>query len=44
VEIGKENVQTLTEIAGLGAPEPSLPAGMLLAASLVLGFTRRRIR
>lgn len=44
VEIGKENVENLTETAGLGAPEPSLPAGMLLTASLVLGFTRRRIR
>lgn len=44
VEIGKENVENLTVEAGLGAPEPSLPAGMLLTASLVLGFTRRRLR
>lgn len=44
VEIGKENVENLTVEAGLGAPEPSLPAGMLLTASLVLGFTRRRQR
>lgn len=44
VEIGKQNVETLTETAGLAAPEPSLPAGMLLTASLVLGVTRRRLR
>ena len=44
VEIGKQNVETLTETAGLAAPEPSLPAGMLLTASLVLGLTRRRLR
>lgn len=44
VEIGKDNVENLTETAGLAAPEPSLPAGMLLTASLVFGFTRRRLR
>ena len=44
VEIGKQNVETLTETAGLAAPEPSLPAGMLLTASLVLGLTPRRVR
>lgn len=39
VEIGKNNVSNL---AGLGAPEPSLATGSLLAAATLLGFNRRR--
>lgn len=39
VEIGKNNV---SQLAGLGAPEPSLAAGCLLATAALLGFSRRR--
>lgn len=40
VEIGKVNVAQLT---GIGAPEPSLALGALLAGASLLGFSRRRI-
>ena len=39
VEIGKNNV---SQLAGLGAPEPSLAAGCLLAAAALFGLSRRR--
>ena len=39
VELGKANV---AKIMGLGAPEPSLALGSLLACGAMFGFSRRR--
>jgi len=39
VDIGKANV---AKISGLGAPEPSMAAGALLAGVALFGFSRRR--
>ena len=40
VDLGKANV---AKLMGLGAPEPSLALGALLACGALFGFSRRRI-
>ena len=44
VDLGASNAPAVAKLIGLGAPEPSLALGALLAGGVLFGASRRRLR